>query len=110
ARLDIELHAIYEEAVARFGNLGGAIVGLAVKTREDGRIAIPAAARAPAAQFRFDDGIVPPGIRMRSADKGAADGREMAGRQALGHHIGEAPPDEVVNANLGLEIKADGRR
>ena len=73
ARLQIELHAVDQQAVARLVDLGRAIVGLAVEAGEDGAVAVAAARGAPAAELRLDDRVLAAGVGMDAADEGAAD-------------------------------------
>ena len=98
------------EAVARLVDLGRAVVGLAVEAAEDRAVAVAAAARAPAAELRLDDGVLPAGIGMDAADEGAADRGEVPGGQPLGHVRREAAPHQVVHPELDLVVEADRRR
>ena len=99
ARLHVELHAVDVEAVARLGDLGRAVEGLAVEAGEDRAVAVAAARGAPAADLRLDDREVAAGVGMRAADERAADRGEVAGRQALRQMRREAAPDQVVDAD-----------
>src|SRR5690606_41775195 len=96
-RFRVELHAIDVEAVARLVDLGRTVVGLPVKTGEDGRVAVASPACAPAAELRLDDRVLPPGVGMDAPDEGAAHAGEMAGSEPVRHVRSEASPQDAVN-------------
>ena len=106
----VQRHAVYDQAVARFGDFGRAIECLPMNGREDGTVAIPPLRCAPAADLRFDDRVLAPGIGMNTADEGAGDGGEMAGRHLPAHMWREAPANQVVNPDADFIIKAHRSR
>src|SRR5262249_21592543 len=89
---------------------GRAVEGAAVEPGEDRGVAVAALHAAPAAELRFDDGKVTAGVRMRTADDGAADRTEIAGGQEIRHVRRKATQHQVEDAHLDLEIETVRRR
>src|SRR5580704_491586 len=108
--LGIEHHAIDRKAVAGLRHFGGAVERFAVEAGEYGAVAVAAAHRAPAAELRLHDRVVPAGVGMRTADHSAADRGKAARRKQVWHMRREAAQHQIENAHLDLEIEADRRR
>src|SRR5690606_36323013 len=97
ARFGVQLHAVDVEAVARLVDLGRTVVGLAVETAEDRRVAVAASASAPAADLRLDDRVLATRVGVDAADEGAAHRGEMPGGEPVRHVWCQAAPHDVVN-------------
>ncbi len=95
ARLGIERDLIDPESIACLGHFGGAIERFSVKARELTRGPVVTRPCAPTTDLWFDDGVVAPGLGVRTADYGAADGGEIAGRHDTGEVVRQRAQEHV---------------